>query len=199
MQADCSSSEIDTLLKSAALVFVLVGPFVAYFQLRLNRHVNRARLALDLNKLFSENAEERKFFYTLDYSSGPNAFKFDPDKFMYSSQEQNLDSLLYKLSQVGYLLKHKTVLAVDIIWINSIARTVLENRQVHAYLAWLSKDMPGHRSFADLTHLCNAVCSGAGHASASKALATYSSGTFPRAGSGARAVRSEQNSPTGRT
>ena len=119
----------------------------------LNQQVNRARLALDLNKLFSDNVEERKFFYRLDYSGGADPFKFDPAKFPHSDDERHLDSLLYKLSQIGYLIKHRTIGPRDVLWVRSIARTVLEHPEVHEYLKWLPKSAPGHSSFSDLKWL----------------------------------------------
>ena len=135
--------------------FALLGLLVSYRQLRLAQQANRARLIIDLSNWFTTNEKERKFFYRLDYSGRSDAFRFVPEEFPGSDDEHHLDSLLYKLSHVGALVRDGAIRLRDLGWLHSIADIVLRNRQVHAYLDWIKTpgQIPGHRSFANAVYL----------------------------------------------
>ena len=77
----------------------------------------RARFVLDLNREFLLSDPERAFFYKLDYKE----FKFNPDSFAESTDERELDRLLYKLSYVGKLLHDGVLKLEDVTNIRHIA------------------------------------------------------------------------------
>jgi hypothetical protein len=133
----------------------LLGLVFSYHQLRLAQRANRARLILDLSNWFTSNAAERDFFYRLDYANLSNSFKFDSRKFRGSADEHHLDALLYKLAHIGSLVRHRSIRTRDLGWLRSITNIILQNAEVHAYLAWLKspKEIPDHQSFADAIYL----------------------------------------------
>lgn len=153
---------VGDLVRAVFGVIGLTGLFLAYWQLRLSWKANResaaatrARFVLDLNKWFLENDDEIRFFYRLDYSSHPNAFRFDGTEFPNSPDELRLDALLFKVSHVGALLRHSIVTTDDLDWIHFHVRTVMENPEVQAYLVWIKLDeqVPDHSAFTDAIYL----------------------------------------------
>ena len=140
----------------------LAGLFLAYGQLRLaqrnsgeNAKSTTARFVLDLNQWFTDNKAEKAFFYRLDYSSHENAFQFDAEHFPHSDDELLLDTLLYKLSHVGALLRRDVVSLEDLQWVRFFVKAVMENPEVHKYLRWLktSDQVPDHSGFTDAIFL----------------------------------------------
>jgi len=88
---------VGDLLSFAFGLAGLLGLFLAYWQLRLSQRSTRAKFVLDLHQWFSDDWGEREFFYRLDYTASESAFRFDPDGFPHSPEENHLDSLLRKL------------------------------------------------------------------------------------------------------
>ena len=112
--------------------------------------------------------------YRLDYSKGPRAWRFSPDGFAHTEEEQSVDLLLYKLSFVGTLLASGDIHIRDLDWLRSGAAIVLQNDSVLRYLNWLQSEdqIPGHASFAGAVHLYNAMFgpSGSAHAQLNRYL-----------------------------
>lgn len=156
-------------------LFGLLGLFVSFRQLVLVQRSNRAKLIIDLSHWFTENAAERSFFYRLDYSSLPSSFKFDPLSFPGSDDEHHLDALLYKLSHIGSMVRHKVIRVSDLGWLRSIVDIVLKNTEVHAYLDWLRtpEQMPDHESFSDAIYLFERLHRGPRDDVSLKALRRY--------------------------
>lgn len=139
-------------------VVTVTGLAFAFVQLRIARRNSReamratkARFIQDLNQWFNEDEGEKAFFYRLDYSRRKNAFKFDAAAFPHSEEERYLDTLLYKLSHAGALLRSGVVAVNDLTWIRFIAAATLRNEEVQKYLEWLRSpsEVPDHSSFAD--------------------------------------------------
>jgi hypothetical protein len=155
----CVERRVD--LGSAVLVVLgllgLVSILLAYRQLRQGQQAQReqasatrARFVLDLNQEFLSNEAEREFFYRLDYKD----FVFNPDTFAQSTDERQLDRLLYKLSYVGKLLRDGVVGIEDVNNVRHIASRTLRNEEVIKYLKYLKEEqIPDHGSFSDAVYL----------------------------------------------
>lgn len=111
----------------------------------------RGILNIELLKLFLNDHSERKFFYKLDYTDSYQSFKFDPDDFRFSMDENLLDGLLIKLSGVGRLLSLGIIDRGDIAWMRNILTLVIQNSEVIEYFRWLKSEheLPDHSDFHD--------------------------------------------------
>src|SRR5205085_6581894 len=98
------------LLNSLSItdVVALIGLFLTGFglifaalQLRQNNITRRAELLLAIINQYFNNPNQRKLYYQLDY----NQFRFDPNRFQGSEEEQALDGILYNLDVIGRLLR----------------------------------------------------------------------------------------------
>lgn len=160
----------------------LIGLYLTYLQTRHSREANvatsftnRATFVLEINKWLRDNAEEARFFYTLDYRSAEQAFVFDPRKFPFSDAEHHLDAILYKLSFVGSLLKRNLLTREDLLWMSFFVETVLSHSEVQKYLRWLqgTDQAPNHSDFVDAIVLYEALANES--AQSSEVLANYMS------------------------
>ncbi|WP_146176324.1 hypothetical protein [Rhodovulum kholense] len=156
-----SASFID-IAALAVSVLGLIGLLFAFLQFRLSRKANevsaqaaRSSFVLEIHKWLREDSDEVRLFYRLDYGSKSEAFKFDPNKFPHSEDEQNLDAMLYKLVFVGGLLRRGVLDLNEIAWMKFVVSTVMENREIQAYLRWLQTpgQIPGHSEFVDAVFL----------------------------------------------
>lgn len=159
------SSPSATLIDLAALavsVLGLIGLLFAFLQFRLSRKANeasaqaaRSSFVLEIHKWFRENSDEVRFFYSLDYESKPNSFKFDPELFPHSEDEHHLDAILYKLVFVGGLVRRGVLELRDVSWMSFIVSAVMGNEEIQAYLSWLQTNdqVPGHSEFVDAVFL----------------------------------------------
>ncbi len=109
----------------------------------------RARFAFDINQAFFESDRERELFYSIEHDQ----FRFDPNTFARSRDEQDLDRILYRLSLVGKLLRDGVLNIQDIQFMKYIARSVLTNSEVLSYLSWLKNVEPHHASFVEAIYL----------------------------------------------
>jgi len=119
----------------------------------------RGILNIEILNLFMTDHSERKFFYKLDYTESYQSFKFDPDDFRFSMDENLLDGLLIKLSGVGRLLKLGIIDRGDIAWMKNILTIVIQNQEVVEYLRWLKSEheIPDHSDFLGAIELYGAM------------------------------------------
>jgi hypothetical protein len=110
----------------------------------------KAQLLLRIRDMLFEDSEERKFVYELDYQQ----FKFDAHNFPGSDEERHVDSLLYKLVHIGYLLRVGLLKKEDLTPVRSIVGCIMHNAGVGSYLAWLKETQYAeHTSFQDAVFL----------------------------------------------
>lgn len=98
----------------------IVALFLGASQAKLQAAAQRAQLVLRIRDMMFEDADERRFVYKLDYRQ----FKFQPASFPGSEEERHLDSLLYKLVHIGFLLRSKLLRVEDLAPFRSIVATV---------------------------------------------------------------------------
>ena len=120
----------------------------------------KAQLLLRIRDMLFDDTEERRFVYRLDYQQ----FRFTPETFAGSEDERHLDSLLYKLVHIGYLLRSRLLTVADLTPVRSIIGCILHNPGVGDYLVWLKEEQhPMHSSFTDAIYLVEQT-HGRGHA-----------------------------------
>jgi hypothetical protein len=174
----CVEKKLD-LGSAVAIALGLVGLTSLYFaarQLRLGQRAQQVQIAIKLHEDFFGNQDLRNFLYRLDYSNGPRAWQFDPQKFPHSEEEQSVDLLLYKLSFIGSLVQNGDIRPVDLHWLRAEVAIILENNEILKYLEWLQSpgQIPGHASFAGAAHLYHRMFGYQGRASG--ALSAYLKG-----------------------
>jgi hypothetical protein len=74
-------------------------------------------------------------------------------KHLSEAKMKQLDRLLYKLSNVGKLIRDGVIELDDINFVRHIASSTLKDEQVIAYLEWLKEALPNHSSFVDAIYL----------------------------------------------
>jgi hypothetical protein len=127
----------------------LIGLGLAYQKTLFENEAVKARFVFNLNQIFFQDGGERDFFYKLDHGD----FVFLPEAFKRSEDEKQLDRLLYKLSNVGKLIRDGVIELDDINFVRHIASSTLKDEQVIAYLEWLKEALPNHSSFVDAIYL----------------------------------------------
>lgn len=146
---------IPDLVASLVGILSLVAIYFAYLQLQTGQRTQRTQLVIRLYQEFINDIDRRKFFSRLDYTSGAQTWKFSPQDFPHSTDEVYIDKLLYYMSFVGSLARKGDLSRVDLSWLTSECRIVLENEQVKLYLKWLRSDdqLPNHVAFKDAIFL----------------------------------------------
>jgi hypothetical protein len=127
----------------------LVSAVIAFDRTNLESKALKARFAFDINQAFFQSDSEREFFYKIEHEQ----FLFDPLKFPQSDDERSLDRILYRLSLVGKLLRDGVLSLDDVQFMKYVAKSVLTNRAVLDYLAWLKNEAPDHSSFVNAVYL----------------------------------------------
>ena len=127
----------------------LVGVGLAYNRAVTEDLVNKAKFIFYINQSLLQDDQERRFFYKLDH----NNFTFDPQGFPGSDDEQQLDSILRKISYVGKLVRDGVIDIADVKFVRHIVDSVLADEQVLNYLEWLSNAARGNQTFADAVYL----------------------------------------------
>jgi hypothetical protein len=127
----------------------LVGAAVAFDRSQIEARGLRSRFAFDLTRTFFQDNGEREFFYKVEH----DVFTFEPEKFLQSEDEKNLDKILYKLSLIGKMLRDETLEIDDIRFVRHIARSIFGDPEVQKYLTWLKMQVPDHASFVDAIFL----------------------------------------------
>lgn len=91
----------------------------------------------------------RKLYYRLDYSDRENAFKFDPETFRHSSDEEHLDDVLIELSIMGGMIDRGEAKPADLFPLQGVINVFMGSAEVDAYLDWLitPEEMPDDLSF----------------------------------------------------
>jgi hypothetical protein len=131
-------------------IFGILGVYFAYRQLRLGQRAQQTGLLIQLHHEFYDDKQVREFIYRLDYARDPRAWKFEPETFRFSQDEDSLDTLLYRLSFIGSLVKNGDLHIRDLEWLKADIAIILENEQVLDYLGWLQSpgELVGHSSFS---------------------------------------------------
>lgn len=128
----------------------IVALFLGAHQAKLQAEAQRAQLVLRIRDMMFDDADERRFVYQLDYRQ----FRFDPAKFPGSEDERHLDSLLYKLVHIGFLLRRGLLRVEDLAPVRAIVGCIMNNPGVGQYLVWLKEEQfPDHVSFKDAVYL----------------------------------------------
>ena len=127
----------------------LIGLGLAYQKSLFENEAVKAHFVFNLNQVFFQDSGERDFFQKLDHGD----FVFAPEAFRRSEDEKQLDRLLYKLSNVGKLIRDGIIDIDDINFVRHIASSTLKDEQVIAYLEWLKGTLPNHSSFTDAIYL----------------------------------------------
>jgi hypothetical protein len=146
---------VSDLVASLVGILSLIAIYFAYLQLRTGQRTQRTQLVIRLYQEFIGDIDRRKFFYRLDYTSATNAWKFSAEDFPHSAEEVYIDKLLYYMSFVGSLARKGDLTKVDLSWLTSECRILLENDQVKLYLKWLRSEdqIPNHSAFNDAVFL----------------------------------------------
>jgi len=119
----------------------------------------KALILIELYKLFENNTDEVRFFYSLDYTKETRSFKFSEDEFPFSDEERFLDGLLRKLSCVGRIFRLGVIGKADLDWVIFITKVVFQNLEVQKYFSWLLRmdQIPDHSEFKEAILFYEAV------------------------------------------
>jgi len=134
------------LLRGASYIFAILGGSVAIVALRQNARTNRSKFILDLTGFALTDSSTRDFWYKLDYDD----WIFELSTFRKSDEEKHIDSMLYKFSVIGQLLRNSSVKASDLNNIYPIVRQFFSNVQIREYLRFNMMDfwrVAGHTDF----------------------------------------------------
>jgi hypothetical protein len=128
-------------------LIALIGGAIAIQSLRLNARTNKSKFILDLTESFIKDKEIAEFWYRLDYKDS-ESWKFDLSQFRHSAEEHYLNTLLYRCSVTGQLLRMRALKHADLVNLFIIIRQIFSNKEVRDYLRFNVLDF--HRSHADL-------------------------------------------------
>lgn len=142
----------------ATIVGIAVGACSLYISSRslgVTSRTNKAKFVFDLTDSFLKDPELRRFWYKLDYDSiTENTWKFDLTTFRHSEDERMIDTLIYKFSVVGHMLKSGAINDNDIIGLYTECRQLFHNQQIREYIRFVQLDFYctdgfTHLQFAD--------------------------------------------------
>jgi len=120
-------------LQLLGVIIALIGGGIAIQTFRLNARTNKSKFVLDLTETFIKDEEMIKFWYRIDYDDD-RSWKFDLTTFRHSEEERRLDTLLYRCSVMGQMLRMGSLKSADLSNVFIIIQRIFLNDQVRNYL-----------------------------------------------------------------
>jgi hypothetical protein len=119
-------------------LIALIGGAIAVQTLRLNARTNKSKFIIDLTESIIKDKDIADFWYRLNYD---DKWVFDLQRFRHSPEERCLDTLLYRCSVIGQLLRMKSLKCDDIANVFFRIQQIFKNSQVRRYFEFLMLDL----------------------------------------------------------